>query len=110
MVGVGGGLDGAVGDDRAEVTVLGDLPGHLDGGAEPRAGHGVGGGRDTGPQQDPVGQRVARGDAVQEGGPGGGCGGGARDEGSRAAAAAAAVTALRRDMWRSVTAEEITDK
>ena len=76
VVGGGGRGGGALGDDGRERLVLGDLPAHLGVRAEPGAGYGLGVGRHPGPQQDAVGQRVAGGDAVQEGGGlGGGAGG-----------------------------------
>ena len=49
------GADRAAGDDRRERGIGGDLPGDADGRAGTRAGLGLGGGRDPGPQQDPVG-------------------------------------------------------
>ena len=114
------GLDGVVGrgggagdvperDDLTKRGVLGDLPARRDGRALPGTGHGVGGGGDAGPQQDAVGQRVAGGDAVQEGGagrrrgPGAAAGGGGEWRRGRSgrdggAAAAAAFTTVRRGL------------
>ena len=81
---VGGGGRGrrALGDDGRERLVQGDGPADLDVRAESGAGYRGGGGRHPGPQQDPVGQRVTGGDAVQEGG---GLGRVRRDRGGRAA-------------------------
>lgn len=98
---VGGGArgDGTGGDHVGEVLVGGHLPAHLGGRAETGTGHCLGGRGDAGPQQDPVGQRVARGDAVQEGGRGArgmGGRGAQRGEGASAAVAAAARTTVRR--------------
>ena len=67
---VGGrrGLGLALRDDLVEGLVLGDLPSHRDGASLAGTGHGVRGGCDARPQQNAVGQRVTRRDAVQEGG------------------------------------------
>jgi hypothetical protein len=80
-----------LGDDRRERGVGRDLPADGDVGAAARSGHGVGRRGDAGPQQDAVGQRVARRDAVAERRARGGTVAGAA---AASAAPVAAVTAV----------------